>query len=307
MPVMDGFALCREWMRDDGLNDVPFVFFTATYNDPRDEKFALGLGAERYIVKPQDQQVLLGMIGEVLSGRKAGRRVAPIEPPPEESVQLREYNEVLVRKLEDKMVEVEEANRRLEHEVAERKKSERVLKESEEKFRVIFEDARDGIILVDGESRKIHAANRSFCEMLQYTFDEVMQLGVSDYHPEESLPLLFDAFEKTMKYGSWLAENFPVRRKDGSIFYADIKSNPITISGKKLRARELPGRYGAQESSGNACPAGHGGRPGLRGDHHHGSRWNNPVRQPGIRTPLGIFEGGGQREEHHNPAERRTR
>ena len=234
MPVMDGFALCREWMRDDGLNDVPFVFFTATYNDPRDEKFALGLGAVRYIVKPQDQQVLLGMIGEVLSERNAGRRVAPIEPPPDASVQLREYNEVLVRKLEDKMIEVEEANRRLALEVAERKESERVLKESEEKFRVIFEDARDGIILVDEESRKIHAANRTFCDMVHYTLDEVRQLGVSDIHPEESFPLLFDAFERTTKQGSWLADNFPVRRKDGSIFWADIKSNPITISGNKF-------------------------------------------------------------------------
>ena len=232
MPVVDGFALCREWMRDDRLNDVPFVFFTATYNDPKDEKFALGLGAVRYIVKPQDQQALLGMIGEVLSGRTAGRRVEPIGPPPDESVRLREYNEVLIRKLEDKMIEVEEANRRLELEVAERKESERVLKESEEKFRVIFEDARDGIILVDEESRKIHAANRIFCDMVQYTLDEVGQLGVSDIHPRESFPLLFDAFERTMKQGSWLADNFPVRRKDGSIFRADTKWNPITISGK---------------------------------------------------------------------------
>ena len=232
MPVMDGFALCRDWMRDDGLNDVPFVFFTATYKDIKDEKFALGLGAERYIVKPQDQQVLLGMIGEVLSGRKAGRRVAPIEPPPEESVQLREYNEVLVRKLEDKMVEVEEANRRLGHEAAERNRTTLILKESEEIFRVIFEEARDGILLVDGESRKVHAANRTFCEMLHYTLDEVSQLGVLDFHPAESFPFLSEAFEKTMKYGSWLAEDFPVRRKDGSIFWADVKSNPVSISGK---------------------------------------------------------------------------
>ncbi len=124
MPIMDGFTLCREWKRDERLKDVPFLFFSSTYNDPKDEKFALGLGAERFIVKPQDQQVLLGMIEEVISEHKAGRLVAPCEPQRDEAVILKEYNEVLIRKLEDKMVQVEGAKRRLELEMAERARTE---------------------------------------------------------------------------------------------------------------------------------------------------------------------------------------
>jgi two-component system, cell cycle sensor histidine kinase and response regulator CckA len=131
MPIMDGFTLCREWNRDDRLKDVPFMFFSSTYNDPKDEKFALGLGAERFIVKPQDQQVLLGIIGEVISEHKAGRLVAPCEPQRDEAVCLREYNEVLIRKLEDKMVQVEGAKRRLELEVAERTRVEEALRASQ--------------------------------------------------------------------------------------------------------------------------------------------------------------------------------
>jgi PAS domain S-box-containing protein len=130
MPIMDGFTLCREWKRDSRLKDVPFMFFSSTYNDPRDEKFALGLGAERFIVKPQDQQVLLGIIEEVISEHKAGRLVAPCEPQRDEAVCLREYNEVLIRKLEDKMVQVEGAKRRLELEVAERTRAEEALRAS---------------------------------------------------------------------------------------------------------------------------------------------------------------------------------
>jgi PAS domain S-box-containing protein len=128
MPIMDGFTLCREWKRDDRLKDVPFVFFTATYTDPTDEKFALGLSAERFIVKPQDQQVLLGIIEDVFSEHKAGRLAKPCEPQGDEAVSLRKYNVVLIRKLEDKMIQVEEAKRRLELEVVERMRTEERIK-----------------------------------------------------------------------------------------------------------------------------------------------------------------------------------
>jgi len=233
MPVMDGFTLCREWKRDGRLKDVPFVFFTATYNDPKDEKFALGLGAERFIVKPQKQQVLMGIIEEVLSEQKAGRLAAPCEPQRDEAVCLKEYNEVLIRKLEDKMVQVEGARRHLELDVAERKQSERALKESEEKFRVIFEDSKDGIIQVDVESRKFHLANKTFCDMVQYTLDEIRQLGIMDIHPDEDVPWIIEEFDRRARQETEKKLDIPVRRKDGSIFWADIKSSPVTISGKK--------------------------------------------------------------------------
>src|SRR5689334_19695552 len=52
MPKMDGFALCRHLKSDAALKDIPFVFYTATYTDSKDEKFALDLGANMFIVKP---------------------------------------------------------------------------------------------------------------------------------------------------------------------------------------------------------------------------------------------------------------
>ena len=131
MPIMDGFTLCSEWKRDGRLKDVPFMFYSSSYNDPKDEQYALGLGAERFIVKPQDQQVLLGIIEDVFSEKKACRQAKPCEPQRDEAVSLREYNVVLIRKLEDKMVQVEGAKRRLELEVAERTRIEEVLRASQ--------------------------------------------------------------------------------------------------------------------------------------------------------------------------------
>lgn len=124
MPVMDGYALCREWKKDHQLQDIPFIFYTATYTDPKDEEFALSLGAERFIVKPQEPDMFVEMMREVLESYEADRLVTPREPMEEEEVYFKEYNEALIRKLEDKMVQLEETNRGLERSIAEQARAE---------------------------------------------------------------------------------------------------------------------------------------------------------------------------------------
>ncbi|NQT20782.1 MAG: response regulator, partial [Planctomycetes bacterium] len=118
MPVMDGFTLCREWKKDEVLKAIPFVFYTATYTDPKDERFALSLGAERFIVKPTEPDVFVGMLREVIAEHEAGRLVVlPGAPVTEEPTVFREYSERLVKKLEKKVLD-------LEREATERKRAE---------------------------------------------------------------------------------------------------------------------------------------------------------------------------------------
>ena len=124
MPVMDGFSLCRKWKRDEHLKTIPFVFYTATYTDPKDEEFALNLGAERFIVKPVEPEAFMKILQEVLEAYHTGHLVAPREPVEEEEVFITEYNKALIRKLEDKMVQLEETNRALKCDIIKRKQAE---------------------------------------------------------------------------------------------------------------------------------------------------------------------------------------
>ena len=124
MPVMDGFSLCREWKKDEALKKIPFIFYTATYTDDRDRKFALDLGADAFIVKPQEPEAFRRTVEDVL--KKVGS--APVHAPggaQEETVYLKEYNEALVRKLEAKMEQLEKTVRELEREKTELLKSQK--------------------------------------------------------------------------------------------------------------------------------------------------------------------------------------
>jgi response regulator RpfG family c-di-GMP phosphodiesterase len=113
MPGMDGFSLCRTWNLDKHLKNIPFVFYTATYIDPRDEKLALDIGAKRFIAKPLDPDVFIAAIRSILKDYQAGISSAPREPIENEEVFYKEYNEALIRKLEEKMEQLQRSNRRL--------------------------------------------------------------------------------------------------------------------------------------------------------------------------------------------------
>ena len=113
MPQMDGFQLCRECKKDDNLKKIPFIFYTATYIDKKDEEFALSLGAEKFIVKPQEPEAFLKILEEVIEEYKKGLLVAPKEPIEEEEIYLAEYNKRLIKKFEKKVLDLEKSEKRL--------------------------------------------------------------------------------------------------------------------------------------------------------------------------------------------------
>jgi PAS domain S-box-containing protein len=110
MPRMDGYQLCREWKSDPELSKIPFVFYSATYTEPADEQFADNLGADAYFIKPQDPDTLVSLIEEQLRLHRDKAATPRAAVTTEETAVLREYNERLVAKLEQKVTELATAN-----------------------------------------------------------------------------------------------------------------------------------------------------------------------------------------------------
>ena len=120
----------------------------------------------------------------------------------------------------------------LARDITDRGHTEEKLKESEQRFRTIFENAMDGILLADQESKKFWSGNEKICQMLGYTPEELKTLELKDVHPVEDFPFVLDQFEKQSKKEITLARDIPVKRKDGSVFYADINSSPMRLGDK---------------------------------------------------------------------------
>lgn len=114
MPEMDGYQLTRTLKTDERFKDIPVLIYTATYTDPKDKSFALSLGAADFIIKPAETELFLNRIRQVLEKANKGElpQLRAVKPP-EESVYLRQYTERLVKKLEDKVIQAEKANRKL--------------------------------------------------------------------------------------------------------------------------------------------------------------------------------------------------
>jgi signal transduction histidine kinase len=120
MPEMDGYELIRRWKADERLRSIPFVVYTATYTEPKDEELALQLGADAFIIKPTEPEPFIKQVREVLDRVRANSPMV-VTPSADEGVTLKLYNQVLVSKLEQRC-------KQLEQRVAELKSAEEMLR-----------------------------------------------------------------------------------------------------------------------------------------------------------------------------------
>ena len=208
MPVMDGFSLCRTWKADEELKNIPFIFYTATYTDPKDESLALSLGADRFIIKPTEPERFLEILNEVLE-KYSSKEITTKQTSIEETSYYKEYNSVLVRKLEEKIIQLEERNRKVESDKIKLINAEKLLKESEELFRNAFDFAPIGkaLIALNGSYLKV---NNALVNLLGYSETELLQMKTQDVtHPED----LDQQIELTRKLISGEIERFHIEKR----------------------------------------------------------------------------------------------
>ena len=104
--------------------------------------------------------------------------------------------------------------------ISERKRAELVLKSSESHFRMLVEQASDGIFLADTNGRYTDV-NRAGAEMLGYSKQELLRLTITDIVVPEEIPRVWEEAAR-FKDGSVLRSEWKFLRKDGSVFPGEL-------------------------------------------------------------------------------------
>lgn len=113
--------------------------------------------------------------------------------------------------------------------------AEKDLRESEERYRMLFERAPDAIIIVgveDDELGKIMAANQAAADQHGYSVDELVKLSMDDLNTPES-KIIYGANVTTILTGKWLTSELWHLKKDGTSFPLEVHAGLIKIGGKK--------------------------------------------------------------------------
>jgi PAS domain S-box-containing protein/diguanylate cyclase (GGDEF)-like protein len=176
MPRMDGYRLCMEVRSRSGLAQLPFVLYTSTYNSPGDRQLAESLGADAYLAKPAPTERIVGALEAAAAARLGATAPAPAslsEPVP----LMKQYNEVLIRKLEEKALELE-----LAHEG---------LLDSQTRLSGLIATAMDAIVAVNADHR-IVLFNDAAGRMFGCSVEQALGRSINDFIP----PRLRDAHDR---------------------------------------------------------------------------------------------------------------
>jgi PAS domain S-box-containing protein len=150
MPRMDGYRLCYEIRRSEGLRHLPVLIYSATYTSPADEKLSLDIGADKFLRKPASNAAIVSALRE-LTSRPRRTDAEPAQPAVEMGV-MKEYSEQLVAKLAEKNEELASQAH--------------VLRLSESRLRTLIRSEPAGVFVISAGGRLLEV-NPAGLDMLE--------------------------------------------------------------------------------------------------------------------------------------------
>ena len=129
------------------------------------------------------------------------------------------------------------------------RESERALLDESERRRVLTDNSRDGIVIIDQEYR-VYEANRRFMELLGYAADEVGGLFVRDFDDLFDTQPIWNDVADLASAGMTFETRF--RRQDGATFPVEVSVSATKWAGQQLVfcvCRDISERKQAEEET----------------------------------------------------------
>ncbi|MCK9431643.1 MAG: PAS domain S-box protein [Candidatus Omnitrophica bacterium] len=169
-------------------------------------------------------------IQETIKTHKAAYAVSPLEDKEHKVIGYFDlYSFPMFDEKTGKLIGVIEYAR----DITKQKAMQETLKQSEEKFKNIFENSNVGILVLDIQNWNFILSNKTVQKMLGYTAEELEKLSVQDVHNKEDIPDMLQDLERMKKGEDTVMEKvLAVIRKDRSVFYAHIRTTKMVLGGR---------------------------------------------------------------------------
>ena len=80
--------------------------------------------------------------------------------------------------------------------ITEKRQAEEALRESEQRFRAMFDNSNDGIVIAEVATRRLRYANPAICRMLDYSEADLLSRQADDLHVDAARPQAMDLFRR---------------------------------------------------------------------------------------------------------------
>ncbi len=128
--------------------------------------------------------------------------------------------------------------------ITDRKRADEALRESESSFRMLFEQATDGVFVTDPVGAMLDA-NEAACAMTGYPRDEILRLTVRDLvHPDEVGRI--EPEIARLATGEIITSEWSLRRKDGTVFTCETRTKQLPDGRLQAFCRDLTERQHAE-------------------------------------------------------------
>ena len=174
MPKLDGYQVCQQLKSNNLTKEIPIIFVSAA-NDPIDRVKALEVGGADYINKPFQIDELLLRVENQLQLQAARR-------------QILEFNSELERRIQERTVQLEAANRELKREIKERQEITKLLRQSEEKLEDILNSLEEVVWSADATTSNLLFLNLAAQKVYGRSINELLNnpdLRLESIHPED--------------------------------------------------------------------------------------------------------------------------